>query len=187
LARAVSDMLNYNLPGRLPGEKIIKVIRKDGFILFTKIVLTAALVIMPALALFMILSLFPNLLAGPISYPLIVLAVSGYSLFICLFFFFSFIDYYLDIWLITSERIIDVRQEGFFSRTVAELKLFQVQDVASELKGFWQFVFKFGDVYVQTAGEAQRFSFSTIPHPEKVRDIIIRLVEQSKEHHKLHN
>jgi uncharacterized membrane protein YdbT with pleckstrin-like domain len=177
-------MLIYNLPGRLPDEKIIKVIRKDFFILFKKMVLTAGLIILPALAGFMGLNLYPNLLNGPISYPLIVLTVSGYGLFICLFSFFSFIDYYLDIWLITNERIIDVRQEGFFSRVVAELKLFQIQDVTSELRGFFQFIFKFGDVHVQTAGEVQRFVFSEIPNPEKIRDVIIKLAEQSKENHK---
>ena len=142
--------------------------------------LTAGLLILPALAGFMIINLNPNLLYGSISYPLIVLSISAYGLFIALFSFFSFIDYYLDIWLITSERIIDVRQEGFFSRTVAELKLSQIQDVASEQHGLWQFIFKFGYVYVQTAGEVQRFAFSQIPHPERIRDTIIKLAEAKK-------
>jgi len=173
-------MLNYKLPGKLPNEKIIKIIRRDFFVLFMKLILGAVLIGLPALAGLMMLSLYPNLLQGEISYPLIVLAVSGYALFIWLFGFFSFIDYYLDIWLITSERIIDVHQEGFFSRTVSELKLFKIQDVTSELKGFSKFVFRYGDVYVQTAGEVQRFVFKQIPHPEEVRDIIIKLAEEKK-------
>lgn len=180
-------MIKYNLHGRLPNEKIIKIIRKDFFILFKKMLLTAILIFLPGLGAFIAFNLYPNLLLGPISYPLIVLALSGYSLFICLFSFFSFIDYYLDIWLITDERIIDVRQEGFFSRVVSELKLFQIQDVTSELKGFFQFVLKYGDVHVQTAGEARRFIFNDIPNPEKVRDIIIKLAERNKEHHRLHS
>lgn len=164
----------------MPDEKIIKIIRKDGFILFKKIVLTVALAGLPALVGLLMLYNYPNWLSGNISYPLILLAVSGYALFIWLFFFFSFIDYYLDIWIITSERIIDIKQEGFFSRTVAELKLFQIQDVASELKGFFQFIFKYGDVYVQTAGEVQRFTFREVPDPEDVRNIIIKLAEHKK-------
>jgi uncharacterized membrane protein YdbT with pleckstrin-like domain len=177
-------MLIYNLPGKLPNEKIIKIIRRDTFILLKKFILIIILISLPALVVFMILSLYPNLTSGEISYPFIVMAVSGYALFIWLFLFFSFIDYYLDIWIITDERIIDVRQEGFFSRTVSELKLFQVQDVTSELKGVFQFIFKFGDVHVQTAGEVQRFIFSQIPNPEGIRDIIIKLVEQKR--HNLH-
>ncbi|OGF24328.1 hypothetical protein A3H66_01100 [Candidatus Falkowbacteria bacterium RIFCSPLOWO2_02_FULL_45_21] len=182
-------MFIYSLPGKLPGEKIIKIIRRDIFILIKKVILTLILIVLPALAFGMMLALYPNLLNGEISYPLIVLAVSAYGLFVWLFSFFSFIDYYLDLWIITNLRIIDVRQEGFFSRTVAEVKLFQIQDVTSELEGFFQFIFRFGNVYVQTAAEVGRFAFGQIPHPEKVRDIIIRLAARDKEkhHHDVHH
>lgn len=173
-------MLIYNLPGKLPDEKIIKIIRRDSFILFKKLVLVVVLTGLPALVGLIMISLYPNLLNGEISYPLLVLGASGYVLFIWLFLFFSFIDYYLDLWIITDERIIDVKQEGFFSRTVAELKLFQIQDVTSELEGFFEFIFKYGDVYVQTAAETQRFMFKQIPNPEAVRDTIIKLVENKK-------
>jgi len=176
-------MLSYNLPGKLPGEQIIKIIRRDGFILAGKILLALILLGLPALVGGLILNLFPNLVEGEISYPSTVLASSGYVLFVWLFLFFSFIDYYLDVWIITSERIIDVRQEGFFSRVVSELKLFQVQDATSELKGIFQFIFRFGYVYVQTAGEMQRFVFKQIPRPEEVRDIIIKLAENNKKIH----
>ncbi|MBI2459567.1 MAG: PH domain-containing protein [Parcubacteria group bacterium] len=178
-------MLIYKLPGKLPNEKIIKILRQDGFVLLLKLLAVVVLAGLPALVGLIIFSLYPNLLSGEISYPLIILAVSGYVLFIWLFAFFSFIDYYLDVWVITSERIIDVKQEGFFSRTVAELKLFQIQDVTSELKGFFKFIFRYGDVYVQTAGEVQRFVFKQIPEPEEVRDIIIKLAEECKKSHEV--
>jgi len=176
-------MLNYKLPGKLPGEEIIKILRKDFLVLFGKLILGFFLMALPALVGYIMFGLYPNLLEGEISYPLAILASSGYILFIWLFLFFSFIDYYLDVWIITSERIIDVNQEGFFSRTVAELKLFQIQDVTSELKGFLKFIFKYGDVYVQTAGEVQRFTFKQVPNPEEVRNIIIKLVESKRRGH----
>ncbi|MEI6597260.1 MAG: PH domain-containing protein [bacterium] len=180
-------MLKYRLPGAMPGEKIIKIIRKDAFILLGKFILAVILTGLPALVGFIVISIYPNLLLGQISYPLIALSISGYILFIWLFLFFSFIDYYLDVWLITNERIIDIKQEGFFSRTVAELKLFQIQDVTSELKGLSKFIFHYGDVYVQTAGEVQRFVFRQIPHPEEIRDVIIKLAEENKKIHGPHS
>jgi hypothetical protein len=176
-------MLIFKLLEKLPGEKIVKILRKDIFVLFSHFVLIIVLLGLPALVGFVALNLYPNLLVGEISYPLIVVAISGYILFIWLFSFFTFIDYYLDMWIITNRRIIDVKQEGFFSRTVAELKISKIQDVASELKGVWQFIFHYGNVYVQTAGEVQRFVFKEIPNPEKVRDIVIKLVEENKKLH----
>jgi len=177
----------YRLPNKLPEEKVIKVLRRDLFILFKKIVSFGLLMILPLLFFEIMLSAYPNLLNGQISYPLIVLFASSYYLFIWLFFFFSFIDYYLDVWIITNERIIDVQQKGFFSRVIAEQRLYRVQDVASEVHGFFPTIFKYGEVHIQTAGAKQRFLFHQIPHPEEVRNTIIKLAEKSKKKHVTHN
>ena len=174
----------YRLPGQLSGEKIIKVVRRDFFILLKKILYFIILVILPWLFYnYILLNIFPNLLLGPVSWPIIILCVSAYYLFIWLFFFFSFIDYYLDVWVITNERIIDVQQKGFFSRTIAEQRLYRIQDVTSEVHGFFPTIFKFGDVHIQTAGSKQRFLCHEIPHPDKIRDTLIKLAERSKNKH----
>ena len=90
----------YRLPNKLPDEEIIKILRKDLFILVKKIALFVLLVILPMVVFYLMLAAFPALPAGAVSYPLIILATSAYYLFIWLFFFFTFIDYYLDVWLI---------------------------------------------------------------------------------------
>jgi len=126
----------------------------------------------------------PALFHREISSSVIALASSAYYLFIWLFFFFSFIDYYLDIWLITSERIIDIQQKGFFSRVISEQKLFRIQDVTSEVHGFIPTILKFGNVHVQTAGTKERFFFHEVPNPDEVRNIIIHLVRLNQRKHK---
>lgn len=173
-------MIAYRLPGKLPNEKIIKVLRRDYFILLKKFLFFFLLAILPLAFFYLMLSGSPEILGGNISYPIIVLAASVYYLFVWLFFFFSFIDYYLDIWIITNERIIDVRQKGFFSRVIAEQRFDRVQDVTSEVHGFFSTIFKFGDVQVQTAGESAKFNFQEIPNPEEVRDIIIKMAAEKK-------
>jgi len=173
----------YRLPNKLPDEKIIKILRKDLFVLIKKIALFILLIILPMIFSYLMLVVYPNLLYGTISYPLIVLSISAYYLFVWLFFFFTFIDYYLDVWIITDERIIDVRQEGFFARIISEQRLYRIQDVTSEVQGFFSTIFKYGNIYVQTAGSKQRFFFSEIPHPNRVRDELIKLAERSKKKH----
>jgi len=170
----------YRLPNKLPNEKIIKIIRRDLFILFKKILFLILLIILPLIFFYLLIFSQSNLINGELTYPLIVLSTSAYYLFIWLFFFFSFIDYYLDIWIITNERIIDIQQKGFFSRVISEHKLFRIQDVTSEVHGFWPTVLKYGDVHIQTAGTIQRFHFHQIPNPGPVRDIIIKLVQRKK-------
>lgn len=170
----------YRLPNKLPHEKIIKIVRRDIFILIKKIVLFLGLVLLPLIFFYLIIAPNPEFISGPVSYPLLVLGSSAYYLFIWLFFFFSFIDYYLDVWIITNERIIDIEQRGFFSRIIAEHKLFRIQDVVSEVHGIFPTLLRFGDVHVQTAGAVTRFHFHQVPYPTQVRDTIIKLVQRKK-------
>ncbi len=167
---------SYRIPNQLPDEKVIKIVRKDLFIMFKRIV--AFLLMLGTLVGFVVImfTLYPAVNESEF-YPAIVLGASAYFLYIWLFFFFTFIDYYLDTWIITDERIINIEQEGFFSRTISEERLFRIQDVTSEVKGVLPTMFGYGDVFIQTAGEKNRFNFEQVPDPDGIRDIIIRLAE----------
>jgi len=170
----------YRLPNFSPNEKIIKIVRRDLIILLGRLLYGAVLIVLPLVLLALGLFYNPAWLSSPLIYPVLVLSASVYFLFIWLFIFFQFIDYYLDLWIITSERIIDIQQYGFFSRVIAEQRLYRIQDVASETHGFWATIFRYGEVYVQTAGEKQRFTFYQIPNPDDIRNTIIQLAEISK-------
>jgi hypothetical protein len=173
----------HRLPDQLPDEKIIKVIRRDLFILFKKVALFVLLLVMPALFLYSLAVSQPDMAAGALFPAITVLGASAYFLFVWLFFFFSFIDYYLDVWIITSERIIDIEQQGFFSRVISEQKLSRIQDVTSEVRGVIPTLMKYGEVLVQTAGTAERFHFYQVPDPDNVRDTIIKLSEECRARH----
>jgi len=170
----------YRLQNKLPNEKILKVIRNYIFLLIQKVAMFLFLIILPLIFFYLIL--FPNagFMGSELAYPLIILGTSIYYLFIWIFFFFSFIDYYLDVWIITNERIIDIEQRGFFSRIISEHKLFRIQDVNSEVHGIFPTLFRFGEVHVQTAGAVPKFQFHQIPYPEKIRDTVIKLAQRKR-------
>jgi len=166
----------YRIPNQLPDEKVLKIIRKDLFVMFKKVLAFVMLLAILVAFIFILFFLYPTINESEL-YPIIVLGASSYLLFIWLFFFFMFIDFYLDTWIITNERIINIEQEGFFSRTISDLRLFRVQDVTSEVKGVVPTMMGFGNVYVQTAGEQNRFNFEQVPNPDSIRDFIIQLAE----------
>jgi membrane protein YdbS with pleckstrin-like domain len=177
----------YRLPNKLPDEKVVKVLHRDYFILFKKVLFFILLAILPFI-FFRIMTLsFPALLNSLLSYTAVLLAASAYYLFIWLFFFFSFIDFYLDVWLVTNKRIINVEQEGFFSRTISEQKLCRIQDITSEVKGALPTIFKYGNVHIQTAGEEKRFVFEEVPNPDEVRNLLIKLTNMDKAEHEAGN
>ncbi|PLX26627.1 hypothetical protein C0583_06350 [Candidatus Parcubacteria bacterium] len=174
----------YRLPNKIKNEEIVRIIRRDFFVLFLKILFFMFLCIIPFGFFAVMLISYPEMFSSPTYLAIIILSTSAYYLFVWLFFFFSFIDYYLDVWIITSERIIDIQQKGFFSRIISEQKLFRIQDVTSEVQGFIPTMFKYGNVYVQTAGTKSRFFFHQVPNPDEVRDVIIKLVRLNQKKHK---
>lgn len=165
-------------------EKIRYLLRRD-VVTFVPYILFLLILLAMAIGLYYLLkTIFPILFINNISRAVLILLGSVYTLSVWLFFFTAFVNYYLDMWIVTNDRIIDIRQHGLFARTIAELDLFRVQDATSECKGLFATSFDYGNVYIQTAGEQQRFIFHNIPNPHFVREEIIRLADEDRKFHK---
>jgi hypothetical protein len=174
----------YRLPDQGEGEEIIKIIHPAFFVLIIKIAGFLVLNLLPMVFFYLMLLTFPETLAGDVAWPLIILGASIYYLSMWMLFFLSFINYYLDVWIVTNHRIIDMEQNGLFARTVSEEKIEMVQDITSEVDGFFPTIFSYGNIYIQTAGKLERFHFEQVPHPEAIRDLIIKLADDNKKKEK---
>lgn len=119
-------------------------------------------------------------LTDPFLGPLLAIVMGMYVMGVWLLTFVQFTNYYLDAWIVTNRRVINIEQNSLFNRTASELPLSVVQDVTSEVKGIVQTVLDFGNVYIQTAGEKDRFVFENIPHPEKIKEEVVRFVQEEK-------
>lgn len=168
-------------------EKTIYVLRRHWNVFIEIILFYCVLGLIPPILYWFFLYNFPdiliNVLVSQIILPIIILGVSIYYLSIWLFFFTSFVDYYLDTWTVTNDRIISIDQQGLFARTVSELDLYKIQDVTSETKGFFPTIFSYGNVYIQTAAEKERFIFEQVPNPNEIRQEIIKLMEEDRKYH----
>lgn len=169
-----------HLPNQRKDERVVLFLRRHWFALLAIVAAFILLVGVPLIAGWYFWDGFEVWLGHRIWGPLIVILGSMYFLSIWLFAFLEFTDYYLDTWIITNERIINIEQEGLFNRTASELDLAAVQDTTAEIRGILQTIFTYGQVYVQTAGEKGRFHFKNIDNPEHVKELITRLVEEDK-------
>ena len=178
-------MNHKHLPYQKEGEKIILLLRRHPFILFTKLTLWGVVAAMPV-ALYLIIgqTLIPWFL-NPNVFPIIVLFTTIYYLYIWLFTLHSFVDYYLDVWLVTSHRIVNTEQNGLFSRRVSEQQLHRIQDVTSETKGFFSTMLNYGTVHIQSAGETSHFIFKQIKDPRACAAKISKMVEENKKFHEI--
>ncbi len=96
---------------------------------------------------------------------LVLLVVFLYMQFILLWAFKNWLDFYLDVIVVTSNKLIDIDQEGFFNRRISETSLARVQDAAGKLHGFIGTLLKFGTVDIQTAGNESKFTLDRVGHP----------------------
>lgn len=161
-------------------ERIVFSLRRHPIALLYDFAMIAVIAAAPIGSYVLVANLWPDLLTGPMSRPTVILTMSAYYLIVWLFFITTFVDYYLDTWVVTTYRVVSVEQHSLFSRTVSELDLTKVQDVTSEVKGVLPSVLNYGNVHIQTAGETKRFIFEQVPHPHDIRKRILDLVQDDR-------
>ncbi len=89
-------------------------------------------------------------------------------------------DYYLDIWILTNNRLITIEQKGLFSRKIAEFELPKIQEVSVNISGFFPTLLNYGNVRVRTASENPDFTFKQVKDPNKAKDNIMKEADRVK-------
>lgn len=178
-------MIHFN-----ENEYILSVSRKHWWILFSKLIVVVFLLFVPIIIFIFwnILSAKTEILSEDILAKIssfIYLLTSLYYLFIWLYFCIVFVDYYLDIWVVTNMRIVDIEQRGLFNREVSECYISKIEDVAVETKGLMATFLNYGDLHVQTASEKREFIFKEVNNPNKIKNIILQ--EYNKQHSTANN
>lgn len=86
--------------------------------------------------------------------------------------FLFWMDHYLDVWIITNERVIDVEQRGLFRRETSEFSMDKVQDITVEIPHMIATFLRYGNLRIQTAGE-KSFNIKDVPDVYEIKKIIM--------------
>lgn len=163
-------------------EKIIYTLRRHPITFVPTILLFAFLATaVPWMARILLLNINADLFLDNGVHAVAVLGSSFYYLALLVFFYGRFVDYYLDMWIVTNRRLIDVDQIGLFGRSVSEVELYKVQDIRSDQRGFFATIFNFGNISVETSGAELRFMVSQIHNPNGLRREILELIREDAE------
>lgn len=93
----------------------------------------------------------------------------------------AFTRYFLNVWILTNERIVTIKQHRYFAREVSSLLLTRVQDVTTNVTGVLSSLLGIGDIKVQSAGADIVFTMRGIPRPEQMRNLIIKYIPEEPE------
>lgn len=155
-----------------PNEHIVAEVRRHMFVFYTRIMGLVVIALLPLIFVTPIVHFFGRVVSSG-SLPLFFILYLLWFLLCWIMFFFQWTDYYLDVWVITNERIFDVEQRGMFSRNTSVFTLEHVQDITVEVNGLIATFLKYGDVHIHTAGESVDFIIRNAANPLHIKKVIM--------------
>lgn len=170
------------VPAFEKGEGTVITVRRHWFVLLRDVLYVFVIYILPLLAYIFLVNL-PELTAGTpaevtiprfsLSPGILFFLISLWTFLMWVRLFSVWTDYYLDTWIVTTKRIIDIDQEGYFKRSVGSFPIVRIQDVTFTYNGLLSSVLDFGTLHVQTAGSnTNEFQIEDVPNPKGLRDAI---------------
>lgn len=173
----MQNFTKYHFRGQKEHEKILMVVHRHWFDILTQFIIIAAMLFVLIGSYIAVPYIFPDL-QETLGDAFFLFLESLFLLFVWMTFFIIFIDYYFDVWIVTNERIVNINQKGLFSRVVSELELENIQDITTDVRGLIPTFLNYGNLFVQTAAERERFLFRNVPNPYAIKDIIMNLQEE---------
>jgi membrane protein YdbS with pleckstrin-like domain len=157
-------------------EHIILEVRKHWFFWLSEISLSIVFALFP-IFLFIILG-FSGLVINMAVIFLFLFSYSLWFLAIWVVVFVFWTNQYLDLWIVTDHKIFAVEQHGLFKREVSIIHYENIQDITYDINGLISSMFKFGNLYVQTAGTETQFEIKGIKDPslvqKKLNEILLK-------------
>lgn len=90
-------------------------------------------------------------------------------IFILSYLWFNFLGYFFNVGIVTNKRVIDIDYSAVIYREMTEASLSKIEDITAKSGGYFEALFNYGNVYIQTAGTAEvNVEFLKIPKPNEV-------------------
>lgn len=164
-----------------PGEFVVLEVRKHWFIFVAELLPFAIVAVLP----FTLPKILPLVPALEQYRAYVDLTSAAGRMFVGMWLLITwtsawgvFTRYYLNVWVLTNQRIVNIKQKGFFSREVSSLFLSRIQDVTTDVRGVIYSLLGIGNIKAQTAAEDVEFVMHGIPRPEHMRDLILKYVPE---------
>jgi uncharacterized membrane protein YdbT with pleckstrin-like domain len=116
----------------------------------------------------------------PFNVPIGYVIVGTFFWYIATFGFIlsNFMYWFFNIFIVSNERIVDIDFYFLLYKHFTQAELQKIQDISFTTSGLLATIFDYGDVVVQTAGEMPEIRFESVPHPQKVVEVIRALTEK---------
>ncbi len=165
--------MTEDFPSQNTDEKIIKTFRKNPLTLAKRIL---KFLIFLAVSVFFLTYISQlEILSFAASY-INIAALAG-IVFSFSYGFYIWATWYYDVYILTSERIIEAHQKGFFHREVKEIDLHKIQDITYNVSGFTSTIIRLGNVKIKSVSGLE-IEMERVGKPSVVREVILKLADK---------
>lgn len=154
-----------NFKGQLPDEKIVCFTRKHAVHIFPAIIALVLATIVTIALPFLIDQKAMTAVLGKSGF-----FIFGSILIFCVtyathFLFSKIFNYYLRIFIVTNERVVDLNKTLFMNDHMLTVMLSEIQDISMDKVGLMQSIFNYGTLNIVVSGTDQTKSIHRIPNP----------------------
>ena len=153
-------------------EVIILFLRSHFITNVSWIAVSLILTILPIIILTFLPAFGIDFLSSPSATRFTSVYTLFYYLIVFSYVFISFLHWFYNVFIVTSERVVDIDYSDIVVHNIAVTSLTHVQDVNYTQSGFIPTFFNYGDLFVQTAGNEKNFEAISIPKPREATHII---------------
>jgi len=161
------------------GEAVVALARRHWLFIYPRLALGGVVALAPVGSLFYLLAYLgrledENVLWAALGIAALWLLYWGLRLYL-----FKY-RYDNDIWVVTSQRLIDSLKRHWFHVQVVTTDLVDIEDMTVVRQGLLATLFDFGDIQCQTAGAVRQFSVRGVPKPRELQALIHSLRNQAR-------
>ncbi len=164
-------MPKFNTPIQLKDDEELVLEVRHYFLMFLPHLIISVLIII--IDFFLLFFLFNRGTWGVWVF-LLILLISILYIFKIVFFWKK------NYFVISSQRIIDYDQQGFFNKKVSEIPFEKVRDMSFNSKGLWQTLYKYGNIRIKLMGSERPLVLYNIKDPEDIHKLLSELVRKYK-------
>jgi membrane protein YdbS with pleckstrin-like domain len=146
----------------------VKTVLKRHWIVYVMLFLFFCLWVLIVISIYMIL--WFNILSNLLNIV--------FSMFFMLFMYMRWLDHELDMYVVTTNRIMWIEQKSFLDRNISECNLSQVQEVNSETKGLFANILNYGTLSIQTASTRATMRMKFCPDAPLEARKILNIVDE---------
>lgn len=156
-------------------ETVVLFLRQHIVVNVPWIILAFLMLIAPTIIFPLLLSIVRVTIHVPMGY--IIIATIWWYVATFGFIVAKSLGWFINIYIVTNERVVDIDFYYLLYKHFAEAELNKIQDISFSSQGIFATIFNYGEVTIETAGEAPHLVFEMVPHPEHVVETIRSLME----------